>query len=38
MPATDTIDFEREFSDLVAELRALPTLPRAGSRARARAR
>src|SRR5882762_10391432 len=25
MPATDTIDFEREFEDLVRELRALPT-------------
>src|SRR5919201_43211 len=25
MPATDTIDFEREFEELVAELRALPT-------------
>jgi hypothetical protein len=25
MPATDTIDFEREFNELVAELRALPT-------------
>src|SRR5512143_1582626 len=24
MPATDTIDFEREFSELVAELRAIP--------------
>jgi len=26
MPATDTIDFEREFEDLVAELRALPSV------------
>src|SRR5918992_381980 len=25
MPATDTIDFEREFEELVRELRALPT-------------
>src|SRR5919198_2766856 len=25
MPASETIDFEREFADLVAELRALPT-------------
>ena len=25
MPATDTIDFEREFAELVNELQALPT-------------
>ena len=34
MPATDTRDFEREFSDLVAELRALPTAARAPVRER----
>jgi Domain of unknown function (DUF4349) len=37
MPATDTTDFEREFSDLVAELRALPTAAPAPLRERVRA-
>ena len=37
MPATDTIDFEREFGDLVAELRALPTAAPAPVRERVRA-
>ena len=37
MPATDTIDFEREFSDLVAELRALPTAAPTPLRKRVRA-
>jgi Domain of unknown function (DUF4349) len=37
MPATDTVDFEREFSDLVAELRALPTAAPAPLRERVRA-
>ncbi len=37
MPTTDTIDFEREFSDLVAELRALPTAAPAPLRERVRA-
>jgi hypothetical protein len=36
MPTTDTIDFEREFSDLVAELRALPTAAPATVRDRVR--
>jgi hypothetical protein len=34
MPATDTIDFEREFAELVRELRALPTPAPAGVRER----
>lgn len=37
MPAPDTTDFEREFSDLVAELRALPTAAPAPVRERVRA-
>jgi hypothetical protein len=37
MPATDTIDFEREFEELVAELRALPTAAPAPLRERVRA-
>ena len=37
MPATDTIDFEHEFGDLVAELRALPTAAPAPVRERVRA-
>lgn len=37
MPATDTIDFEREFSELVAELRAIPTGTPAQVRERVRA-
>lgn len=37
MPATDTIDFEREFEQLVADLRALPTAAPAPLRERVRA-
>jgi hypothetical protein len=37
MPATDTIDFEREFAELVHELRALPTAAPEGVRVRVRA-
>src|SRR5512146_3336080 len=37
MPATDTIDFEREFSELVAELRAIPAGAPAQVRERVRA-
>jgi hypothetical protein len=37
MPATDTIDFEREFAELVGELRALPTEAPASVRERVRA-
>jgi uncharacterized protein DUF4349 len=37
MPATDTTDFEREFSELVAELRALPSAAPAPLRDRVRA-
>ena len=37
MPGTDTIDFEHEFSDLVAELRALTTAAPAPLRERVRA-
>jgi Domain of unknown function (DUF4349) len=37
MPATETNDFEREFADLVSELRALPTAAREPLRARVRA-
>ena len=37
MPATDTIDFEREFADVVRELRALPAAAPAPARERARA-
>src|SRR6266542_3421463 len=37
MPATDTIDFEREFVELVRELRALPTAAPESVRERVRA-
>jgi hypothetical protein len=37
MPATDTVDFEREFEELVHELRALPTAAPDGVRERVRA-
>src|SRR6266540_6350114 len=37
MPATDTIDFEREFEELVRELRALPTAAPESVRERVRA-
>src|SRR5438067_13416903 len=37
MRATDTIDFEREFPDVVRELRALPAAAPAGVRERVRA-
>jgi hypothetical protein len=37
MPATDTIDFEREFEELVGELRALPTAAPEHLRERVRA-
>jgi hypothetical protein len=37
MPATDTIDFEREFKELVRELRALPTAAPERVRERVRA-
>ena len=37
MPATDTTDFEREFEELVRELRALPTAAPEPLRARVRA-
>src|SRR4051794_18570781 len=37
MPATDTIDFEREFEELVRELRALPTAAPEALRGRVRA-
>src|SRR6266567_144471 len=37
MPATDTIDFEREFADVVRELRAVPAAAPAGVRERVRA-
>src|SRR6266511_577023 len=37
MPATDTVDFEREFEELVRELRALPTAATENVRERARA-
>jgi hypothetical protein len=37
MPATDTIDFEREFEELVRELRALPTAASQDVRNRVRA-
>jgi Domain of unknown function (DUF4349) len=37
MPATDTIDFEREFAELVNELRALPTSAPDSARERVRA-
>ena len=36
MPATD-VDFEREFAELVSDLRALPTVPPESARARVRA-
>jgi hypothetical protein len=37
MPATDTVDFEREFEELVRELRALPTAAPEAARERVRA-
>jgi len=37
MPATETIDFEREFADVVRELRALPAAAPTGVRERVRA-
>src|SRR5256714_13361326 len=37
MPATDTIDFEREFADVVRELRALPAAAPGALRERVRA-
>jgi hypothetical protein len=37
MPATDTLDFEREFEELVRELRALPTAAPESVRERVRA-
>src|SRR5438309_5110994 len=37
MPATDAIDFEREFADVVRELRALPAAAPAAVRERVRA-
>src|SRR6266496_2240131 len=37
MPATETIDFEREFEELVRDLRALPTAAPEPVRARVRA-
>lgn len=37
MPATDTVDFEREFEELVRELRALPTAAPESARERVRA-
>ena len=37
MPATETIDFEREFADVVGELRALPAAAPTGVRERVRA-
>jgi Domain of unknown function (DUF4349) len=37
MPATDTVDFEREFEELVRELRALPTAAPESVRERVRA-
>ena len=37
MPATETADFEREFADLVRELRALPTAAPPDARERVRA-
>jgi Domain of unknown function (DUF4349) len=37
MPATDTVDFEREFEELVRELRAIPSAAPEGVRERVRA-
>src|SRR5881275_2248093 len=37
MPASETVDFEREFEELVRELRALPSDPAAALRDRIRA-
>src|SRR5919198_2891663 len=37
MPASDTVDFEREFEELVHELRALPADAPSGLRERVRA-